>query len=106
MTIYPGETGEYSFLVPYAASTLSKAVVTFAQENNTKIEIITTDIEDAETEGKSIVTIEMTQMQSLKLKNGEMCYVQINLLTDNGDRIPSEPIGVHVGVQHYNKVLT
>lgn len=105
MTIYPGETGEYSFLVPYASDTLSKAVVTFAQGNSTKIEIITTNIQDAEIEGKSIITITMPQAQSLKLKNDEICYIQINLLTDSGDRIPSEPICVRVGAQYYNKVL-
>ena len=102
LTLYPGSTQTCSFDVPYIADTLSKGVVTFRQDDQTRLKVETTNIvSNQDDPNKSTISITLTQSQSLKLKNSVQCSVQLNLLTTTGARLMCKPIMVNVEEQHY-----
>lgn len=105
MILYPGSTATCVFTVPFDYAALSKAVITFTQEGRTRISIISTDITAGTVSNTSVVAAELSQADSLKLENYIECKVQINLLTTDGARIPSEEIVIQVGSQNYRKLL-
>jgi len=104
MIIYPGETSVCEFIVPYGSDYISKTVVSFYQDGKTILSKSDSSIADNE-DGGSIITCTLTQSDTLKLKDYYVCSIQINVLSTNGLRYPSEPIEVRIGQQQYRQVM-
>ena len=104
MIIYPGETSVCEFIIPYSSDYISKTIVSFSQDGRTILSKSDSSIVDDEN-GGSIITCSLTQSDTLKLKDYYICSIQINVLSTNGLRYPSEPIEVRIGQQQYRKVM-
>ena len=105
MVIYPGETELHEFYVPFPASTLTKAVISYKQNDYVTLEVTTTEFE-AESETSCIVKCSLTQAQTLQLRSIPRSQVQLNLYTGAGYRLVSEPIDINVGEQFHRKIIS
>ena len=107
MIIYPGETATIEFEVPFASSHLSKAIITFSQNEFTVLKVETTNITPLSTVAPvtSLVTYTLSQSESLRLENYATCKVQINLMSTEGSRLVGSEVYLPVGVQQYRRVI-
>ena len=100
---YPGMTDFQVYKVPFPADMLSKASVSYAQEDEVMLIKDATEFEDVE--GGSVFSIRLSQEDTLRFKNNRDVYVQINLLSADGARAPSSPIILKCGCQYDRRVL-
>lgn len=104
--IYPGGTQLQSFVVPFDAAHIEKAVVTYEQEEGGVIlEKTVFDFTD-EGEGTSSFVYRLSQMESLLFRDFLACKMQVNLLMKDGTREPSAAWLVDCGEQLHRTVIT
>lgn len=105
ITIYPGETEKHEFLLPFAASMVSKAVISYKQDNVVTLEVLVTTFTPINS-GACKFEYTLTQKQSLQLRNMTECRIQVNVYSIYNDRIVSKPIRVIVGEQFHRQPIT
>lgn len=104
--LYPGETGEFVFDIPFSKTGLTKAVTTFSQDNHVVTEVESTSAAFTNNTNNSCkLTVSLTQKQSIKLMNLKHCLVQVNIVTSNGNRLVSRPLEVKIGQQLHRDVI-
>lgn len=107
MIVYPGETETHIFRVPYPASMLTKAVASYKQRDYVTLEATSTTFETVEDDENACdVEFELTQAQTLQLRNISCCKVQLNLYTTGAERLVSEPIPIDVGQQYHRAIIS
>lgn len=105
ITIYPGETDSHEFVLPFAATMVRKAVVSYKQENIVTLEVQVTNFTPINS-GSCKFSYTLTQKQALKLRNCTECKIQINVYSIYNDRIVSKPIKVIIGEQFHRQPIT
>lgn len=55
---------------------------------------------------RSYFEVHLTQQDTLRLTNNCKTIIQINVMTDDGERYTSDPIFVTTGIQSYRTVMT
>ena len=101
----PGETITHIFVVPFMATQITKAVITYQQNDKTVLtKTITSNIEPLE-DNKSRIVISMTQQESLLFADNNNILIQVNIYM-NGTRCTSMEFKTSSGKQHYRKVMT
>lgn len=102
--LYPGMTDYQMFYVPFAADSLARASVSYTQEGETMLIKDTTEFTDWE-DGCTF-SIELSQADTLRLKDCRDVLIQVNLVTTEGYRAPSSPIPLTVGKQADRRILS
>lgn len=105
--LIPGMTASHTFIVPFAKETISKVLISYNQNDFIVVErtidhpsLISTE------DGLTKIEIQLTQEESLRLKSGIPCFIQLNVISGNGsERFPSLPIEERVGVQYHKEVI-
>lgn len=102
--LYPGMTEWETFYIPFSAQHTSNAIVTYSQNDIALIQK-STDGFTAVDEENSFFEIFLSQTDTLRLGNNCKTIIQINVLTDDGERYTSEPIQITTGTQSYRAVM-
>lgn len=101
--LIPGTTPTHTFTVPYAASDLASAYVTYKQKDNT-ILTKTTNTFTTAGEGCSF-DISLTQEETMAFTDGTI-FAQVNLITEDDERFASKPIPIDCIQQLYRTVIS
>lgn len=88
-----GTTPQLDFGLPFDTSIIQEAWVTFSQYNK---EVFTLENEALTMEG-SLITVKLTQEQTLSLNQNNILEIQIRILTTTGDALASNVIKTDVG---------
>lgn len=105
ITIFPGETEQCEFILPFSASIVDKVVVTFRQEDDVMLEFTETNVTSIDDNTCKIVH-NITQAETLQLQNMIIGRVQVNVITTYNDRIVSFPFTIQIGEQFHRKQIT
>lgn len=102
---HPGETVSHTFTIPFQASEVAKVIVTYKQNDRIVLaKTITSGITDS-TDSASIVSLTLTQQESLLFEEKKGFTIQLNVFTNNGRRVTSNEIRGENGAQHYKEVI-
>ena len=102
---HPGETVSHTFTIPFSSSEVAKIIVTYKQNDHIILtKTITSNITDS-SESTSLAVVTLTQEESLLFEEGKDFKIQLNVLTNSGNRITSNEIKGENGAQHYKKVI-
>lgn len=101
---YAGMTDLEDFIVPLPRTELSKAIVTYSQNGITLIEKSTTTFYSIDSK-QCYFLINLSQSDTLALKNDEELGIQINLITTNGQRLTSDLLLMRMGEQTHREVI-
>ena len=101
--IYPGETKEQVFVMPYPYDAIDTAIVTYRQNNAVVFEK-TADEFEVLTSDKSRFSIALAQEDTLMLKDNIPCYMQVNVILVGDNRKVSAPFMETVGIQYHREV--
>ena len=103
----PGETVCHQFIIPFMASELSKVIISYKQDGDIVFEkTITSGFEPSDT-GKTVVSVTLSQRESLMFQENTDFTIQLNVLVGlDGSRVTSAEIKGHNGVQHHKEVIT
>lgn len=105
--IYPGGTQLQSFVVPFSAAAIERAIVTYVQEGaGIVLEKTISTFSAAEEEGQASFSYRLTQEESLLFRNFSTCKMQVNILMKNGTREPSDTWEVSCAEQYHRTVMT
>lgn len=90
-----GTTPTLSFTTPYTADRVVSGYITFQQHRQTVLELSLTDsnatIED------NLITVSLTQSQTLALSSESKCRIQIRALLTGGKAVASNIVETSVG---------
>lgn len=101
---HPGETVTQRFTIPFVASTLSQVIVTYKQGDHlVLVKTITSNFEDVD--GKTRITVVLTQAESLLFNDKMKFTIQLNVFTKDGTRATSREIRSENAIQHYKGVM-
>lgn len=101
---YAGMTETSDFTVPIAANDLAEAVVSYQQNGMTVVEKSTTTFYEVDNESCYFI-INLSQEDTLKLRNNDPLYIQLNLKTTAGQRMTSDLLRINVGTQAHREVM-
>lgn len=104
--IYPGGTQLQSFVVPFPADNIEKAIVTYKQDGAGIILEKTVTVFSDTDDGKAAFSYRLTQKESLLFRDFIHCSMQVNLLMTDGTREPSETWIVECAEQYHRAVIT
>lgn len=105
MAIFPGETLLFEFVVPFQEEQITKGKLTFTQDNKCVLAVDIASSNVSTQDEQTIVSVELSQAQSLKIKSDVLCYLQLNFLLANSTRAASTLMPVHVDKQTYPHVI-
>lgn len=88
-----GTTPLLEFGLPFSTDIIKEAWLTFSQFNK---EVFTIEDEALTMEG-SLISVKLTQEQTLLLSQNSALEIQIRILTNNGDALASNIIRTDVG---------
>lgn len=100
----PGETASQIWRLPYPAQYIARVVVTYSQAGEQVLLREFDAAEGGETEGAT-VTVDLTQAESLSLRDLVPVEVQINALLASGERVASKIVLLPVGQQTYREEM-
>ena len=103
--IVPGETASQNWRLPYPAQFIARVVVTYNQAGEQVLLREFDAAEGGETEGAT-VTVDLTQTESLSLRDLVPVEVQINALLVSGARAASKIVLLPVGQQTYREEMS
>lgn len=92
--MYRASTPTHLFTIPDAVpiDSLKDAMVTYAQLNEIVVE---KRLEDMHIDGQ-VLSIELTQEETIKFRSNVECMIQLRVLTNEGKCMPSEIFKVQV----------
>ena len=103
---FPGETDSHTFTLPFMASDVARAVVTYRQNGIVRMEKTVDAFEaDPKDPGKCMAVVQLTQDDTLALIDGVMVKIQVNVLLNDGQRRSSHPISYSIGDQYHRAVI-
>jgi len=105
MLFIPGETNIHTFVVPMASSNVSSAIVSYKQNGRVVLEKNGYTTSSLAT-NKCHVTVELTQQDSLKFRDGKDITVQVNVIDINNQRCVSKPIVLTCLDQYHRSVIS
>lgn len=85
-----GTTPTLEFALPFDAGILAEAWVTMSQDKKV---VLNKELSDCQCEG-NVLTVKLTQEDTLKLKCNCLAEIQIRARTTDGDAVASEIIAV------------
>lgn len=97
----PGSTPKHSFELPFPASELAVAYVTYTQDGHLMLE---KELSDFQQEG-NVVSYRLTQEETLRFKEGRPVRLQFDFRSHSGVRAPSDIITLTVGETHIKEVI-
>jgi hypothetical protein len=100
----PGETIIHKFYIPFITQDVSKVWLTYKQNGGVILEKEMTSIEPFE--GTSVVSLELSQEESLLFKDDAPFLAQVNVLLTNGARCASHEMRGISGTQQLREVVT
>lgn len=87
-----GSTPTHTFQLPIETSTIKKLLITYEQLGRTVLEKTE---EDVRMEGKT-VCLKLTQTEAFQFKENHSVKLQIKILTNTGDLLPSKVFRISV----------
>ena len=97
-------TDRETFYVPFSIEHVASALVTYSQNG---IVLIEKSADEFEPEGdQSSFEVHLTQEDTLRLSNNCKTVIQINVMTQDGERYTSDPILLTTGIQSHRAVMT
>lgn len=103
-TWYPGETIKDEICgIPYPKEDIKKIIITFSQYNKSIVKEIT-EFEDDVDNQHTKFSFKLEQCQTLCFEKGKI-DIQVNILTNGGERFTSNITTVDIGGQTYKKVM-
>lgn len=102
--LYPGMTDKETFYVPFSIEHVSKALVTYSQNGIVLIEKTSSSF--TAKGNQSSFDVHLTQQDTLKLSDNCQTVIQINVMTNDGERYTSDPILLKTGIQSHRAVMT
>lgn len=116
---FPGESICHMFVVPFVPAEISKAIISYKQDEDIVFEKTITqndtdergerliqEIFDEEQYKSVIYCIVSPQLQSLLFKDDSGLKIQVNIFTTNGRRATSQIIKSYTGEQFYREVIS
>lgn len=104
-TLIPGETDIHRFDIPYDSSIVQKAIISYVQCEEVVFEVTASSIESGGTD-LTYIYVELSQENSLRLRDNIRLVVQLNVLFTSGARLTSKEICLPVGKQYHREVMT
>lgn len=102
--LYPGMTDREIFYVPFSIEHVASALVTYSQNG---IVLIEKSADEFAPEGdQSSFEVHLSQEDTLRLSNNCKTVIQINVMTNDGERYTSDPILLTTGIQSHRAVMT
>ena len=102
--IYPGDTQPMSFTLPFRAAYVEKAMVSFFQHGATRLSVEATAVSQL-TDNTCSLWLELTQAQSLQLRECCEVDIQVNVIGTDGKRLPSAIIHETCGEQYHRNII-
>lgn len=102
-TLTPGSTAVHTWYLPFDLEDIAKARVTYQQNGQTVFEYETASFTEEE-EGCSF-TLELSQEDTLGFQEKVLCKAMLNVLFNDGARVPSKTVTFPVGEQFYEEVM-
>ena len=87
-----GSTPKHIFKLPISTSTVKKVLITYEQLGRTVLEKTEKDVEMAD----DTITLRLTQAETFLFKEKQTARIQLKVLTNSGDLLPSQIISVSV----------
>ena len=104
--VFRGATPLQEFEVPFMRDRVSAIIVTYRQnETNVMSKRINSGLTEPEP-GVTAFSYTLTQEETLKFLPNAICYVQLNVLLDDGTRDPSYEFTFRTGKQFYSEVVS
>ena len=105
--LYPGETDDEVWIMPFAADEIAKVILSYDQNGKTAFEIEATEFTPIDEESCKF-DVFIDQDTSLKLKDNLDIQIQCNVLfiDENKHRRTTEPIIIRAGKQQHREAMT
>ena len=87
-----GSTPKHTFTLPIPTSTVKKVRITYEQLGREILEKTEDDVKMEE----NTITLRLTQSETLKFKENKDARIQLKVLTNSGDLLPSQIFTVTV----------
>lgn len=102
----PGETITHKFRVPFVASEIKTAIVSYKQGEHLVLEkTIKSGFEEDDPPDHTFITVLLTQGESLLFKDDMPFTIQINIATTFGTRSTSREMSGSTLLQHVRDVI-
>lgn len=101
---YAGMTDTQDFTLPLASDQLSEAVVSYQQCGMTVLEKTTSTFYEIDSDSCYFL-VELSQTDTLRFKDNEPMYVQVNIKLTSGQRMTSDMLKICVGTQAHREVI-
>lgn len=88
-----GSTPKHIFKIPISTSTVNKVLITYEQLGRKVLEKTEKDVQMQD----DTITLQLTQAETLLFKEKQTARIQLKVLTNSGDLLPSQIISVSVG---------
>lgn len=102
--LYPGMTDNETFFIPFSIENVASALVSYSQNGIVLIEKAAETFESAGSQ--TSFDIHLEQEDTLRLSNNCKTVIQINVMTNDGERYTSDPILLTTGIQSHRAVIT
>lgn len=103
INITPGATATHEWYVPIPSYLLSHGKIDYTQDG---VVVLEKDVEFEWNDYKSSkFSLNLTQEETLLFAQNTLSKVQINVITNNGQRVVSRIVKVPVGRQIYTEVM-
>ena len=88
-----GSTPKHIFKLPISTSTVKKVLITYEQLGRKVLEKTEKDVQMQD----DTITLQLAQAETLLFKEKQTARIQLKVLTNSGDLLPSQIISVSVG---------